>query len=340
MTLISCKTDTLKITIDEDYEGEAYLYNTVTYKIDTISSSIGTFSFNAAELENPTLYYLMFKGINQHNRPIYLILSNKGTEIKFNELVPVSYNSSNIKGLYPNKPLFLADPNSNQEFYVFQDLWINFYNEVSNPDLSYDDRKMLHSEFIAQSEEIIRKNSDKLVSAFIIEYLMINNLIKLEKIQSLYSDLSPDIHNSIIARKIKNEVGLEKRSLAPKFTFRDYQGNNYSLDSMKGKKVLLHFWSTTCAPCLKEIPELLQLAKENDELVILNISLDTDSIRWVSGMEKLGIIDMINFCDFKGNNGKITKDYKIRSIPANYLIDEEGKILSKKESLDSLVGTL
>ena len=57
-------------------------------------------------------------------------------------------------------------------------------------------------------------------------------------------------------------------------------------------------------------------------------------------MEKLGIIDMINFCDFKGFNGKIAKDYKIRIIPANYLIDVEGKILSKKESLDSLVGTL
>lgn len=337
---MSCKGDILKVTVDGGYSGDAYLYNTVTYKIDTISSLNNTYIFNPGELEKPMLYYLMFNNINQHNRPIYLILSQEGTEIKFNELVPVEPNSHDIKELYPNRPLFLADPNFNQEFYVFQDLWMNFYNDVTNPDFNYDDRKKIHEEFISRSEEIISQNKDNAVSALIIDYLMINNLLKLEKIQSLFSNLSPNVQNSTISRKIKDEVGLEKKSLAPGFNFKDYYGNNYSLDSMKGKNILLHFWSSTCAPCVKEIPELMRLANENNDLIILNISLDTDSSRWVSGMKKLGIIDMVNFCDYNGFNGNIAKDYRIKTIPANYLIDESSKILSKKESLGDIVDKL
>lgn len=282
----------------------------------------------------------MFNNINQHNRPIYLILSKKETEIKFNELIPVKSNSHDIKELFPNRPVFLSDPNFNQEFYVFQDLWMNFYNDISNPDFNYDDRKKIHAEFISKSEEIISQNKDNAVSAFIIDYLMLNNLIKLEKIQSLFSNLSPDVQNSFIARKIKDEVGLEKYTLAPKFTFNDFYGINYSLDSMKGNKVLLHFWSTTCAPCVKEIPDLLRLSEKYNDLIILNISLDTDSTRWVSGMKKMGIIDMANYCDFNGIKGKIAKDYRIKSIPANYLIDEDGKILSKNETIGGLVDKL
>jgi hypothetical protein len=57
-------------------------------------------------------------------------------------------------------------------------------------------------------------------------------------------------------------------------------------------------------------------------------------------MEKFGIGDMINFCDYNGTNGKITKDYHINSIPANYLLDENGKVLSKEETLKRLIDKL
>lgn len=335
-----CNTDALKVTVDSQYSGEAYLYNTITKKTDTIELSGNTFVVNSIDIEKPTLYYLMFDKINTVNRPIYIILSNQETDIKFNDLTSVNGNTQNIKDLYPNKPLFLSDPNYNQEFYEFQELWINFFNAVTNPHLNIEEKKDLYTRFISASEKLINKNQDKLVAAFMIEYLMNNNLLGVEKIQFFFSKLSPDVQKTIIGERIRDEVGFQTQTLAPNFSLQDYHGNRYFLDSLKGNKVLLHFWSSTCAPCIKEVPDLLKLTKEKKDLIIINISLDTDSIRWISGMERLGIIDMVNFCDYNGANGKIATDYHISSIPANYLIDENGNILLKKETIQGLIEKL
>lgn len=340
LLILSCKSNILEVSLDNSHSGEAYLYNTITQKVDTIGFSGNSFTINPIDIEKPTLFYFVIKDINNFNRPIYIILSHQTTHIKFNELIVINENSPNIQDIYPNRPSFLSDPNSNEKFYQFQDLWIKFYNNVTKPELGMETRKELHTKFINESEHIIKNNNDKLVSAFITDYLMNNNLIQLDKIQLFYSYFESDIQTSFIGQKIKKEVGFEIETSSPKFSFQDFHGNNYSLDSLIGKKVLLHFWSTTCAPCINEIPDLLRLASVNKDLVIINISLDLDQSRWISGMERLGLTNMINFCDFNGANSKICKDYHIKSIPANYLIDEKGNILLKTQHLQGIIDKL
>ncbi|MGQ1788068.1 TlpA family protein disulfide reductase [Saccharicrinis sp. GN24d3] len=340
ITIFGCKSESAVLTIESDYSGEAYLYNTVTQKIDTIMSSGSGFFINSLSLESPTLFYLVFKDINDFSRPFFLILSNQETQIKFNDLIPIICNTQNYNDCYPNRPLFLSDPNKNEEFYKFHDLWIQFSNNVIKPELDIEARKGLYESFISTSEKLIIEDKDLYVSASIIDFLMNNNLIQLDKIQLFYSYLEPDIKLSFIGQKIKKEAGFDIQTPAPKFSFQDFNGINYSLDSLIGKKVLLHFWSSTCAPCVKEIPALKELAKEDNGLVIVNISLDTDKSRWISGMERLGIIDMINFCDFNGAKGRICQDYHIKAIPANYLIDEKGNIVVKKETLQGIKAKL
>ncbi|MCW3806284.1 TlpA family protein disulfide reductase [Plebeiibacterium marinum] len=337
--LFGCnKNETLKIAIENPYSGKLYLYNTVTQKADTISLSGNLFDINIGDIEEPTLYHIMFEGINKSDRPIYLILSKEVTEIKFADLIEVNNKfSANIRAKYPNRPIFMADPNNNSEFYKFQDLWIEFFNNVTNSELNKDDIKELYLKFIDDSEKIILANNNKLVAAFVINYLMNNNLIHLDKIQLFYSYLEPRIQKTPLGHIIGNEVGFAKQTAAPEFSFKDNHGNLCSLENLKSSKVLLHFWSSSCAPCIEEIPELLKLSHENKGLKIINISLDLDSIRWVSGMEKLGIAGMVNYCDFKGTLGKIATDYHINSIPANYLIDENGNILSKAQTISELL---
>lgn len=88
------------------------------------------------------------------------------------------------------------------------------------------------------------------------------------------------------------------------------------------------------------MPDLINLSKEKDGLIIINISLDTEKKSWTSMIERLGISDMINHCDFKGVKGEICSDYNIKFIPAYYLIDREGKILFKKQSIQKLIDEL
>ena len=66
---------------------------------------------------------------------------------------------------------------------------------------------------------------------------------------------------------------------APDFTLSDIDGKKVRLGDFKGKVIVLNFWSTTCAPCVAEIPSLNTLYRDQkgSGLVVLGISVDRSS---------------------------------------------------------------
>lgn len=72
-----------------------------------------------------------------------------------------------------------------------------------------------------------------------------------------------------------NYSGVNRR--APSFTLKDRNGHDVSLDSYKGKVVVLNFWTKTCAPCMEEMPDLADLAKVfrgMKDVALLTVSTD------------------------------------------------------------------
>jgi peroxiredoxin len=64
---------------------------------------------------------------------------------------------------------------------------------------------------------------------------------------------------------------------APNFSLKDMRGNAVSLDSLKGKVVVLNFWTKTCGPCLEEMPELAEMTKilrDRPDVAVLAVSVD------------------------------------------------------------------
>jgi peroxiredoxin len=63
---------------------------------------------------------------------------------------------------------------------------------------------------------------------------------------------------------------------APDFTLPALDGSTVHLSDYRGKVVLIDFWSTTCDPCLAEMPHLVDLYKANKDkgFVVLAVSLD------------------------------------------------------------------
>lgn len=121
----------------------------------------------------------------------------------------------------------------------------------------------------------------------------------------------------------------------------DLDGKPISLADYRGKVVLLDFWAVWCGPCLGEIPRIKAVyEKYHDKgFEVIGVSLDEDTAvlrEFVTEQE----VPWRQILDGDGFGGAFAKRYGIRSIPAPFLINREGKVISVKARgslLDELV---
>ncbi|RTL52047.1 MAG: redoxin domain-containing protein [Sphingobacteriales bacterium] len=120
---------------------------------------------------------------------------------------------------------------------------------------------------------------------------------------------------------------------APEIALPKVDGTAFSLSSLKGRIVLIDFWATWCAPCVKEQPELKALYEKyansvkNGKFEILGVSLDKSKENWQKTIERFKI-DWLQVSDLKFWKSPVAKDYGIEGLPFNVLIDEQGKIIA------------
>lgn len=56
--------------------------------------------------------------------------------------------------------------------------------------------------------------------------------------------------------------------------FHDTRGNGYRFDDYQGQWLVINYWATWCAPCIKEIPELIALGENHDNITVLGVNYD------------------------------------------------------------------
>ena len=107
----------------------------------------------------------------------------------------------------------------------------------------------------------------------------------------------------------------------------DLQGNKHRLAELKGKYILIDFWSSGCGPCIMAIPEMGELASTyKDKLNIVSISTDNKNV-WERA-SKEHPMTWNNWNDMKGNAG-IYAQYDQGGIPNYTLISPEGIVLEQ-----------
>lgn len=121
-------------------------------------------------------------------------------------------------------------------------------------------------------------------------------------------------------------VGAE----APLFTGRSPEGEDISLESLRGKIVLIDFWASWCGPCRKENPNVVRVYNEFRDrgFEILGVSLDRDRGRWVGAIEH-DKLDWLHVSDLKGWKSEFSRLYGVNSIPHTVLVDRDGNILAR-----------
>ena len=133
------------------------------------------------------------------------------------------------------------------------------------------------------------------------------------------------------------EEELQVNDIAPDLTLPDSSGQEFSLSSLKGKYVLLDFWAAWNANCRAFSPEKVKAWKQyrSKNFSILSVSLDPDQDYW----KKVIVADEYTWPQVNDPNvwtGKAIKAYKFDSIPFNFLINPEGRIIAKAIYGDSL----
>ena len=111
----------------------------------------------------------------------------------------------------------------------------------------------------------------------------------------------------------------------------DLDGTPISLADYRGKVVLLDFWAVWCGPCLGEIPRIKAVyEKYHDKgFDVIGVSLDEDAAVLREFIKEKEIPWRQIFDGQKGA-GHLVQQYGIRGIPAPFLIDREGKVISVK----------
>ena len=130
----------------------------------------------------------------------------------------------------------------------------------------------------------------------------------------------------------------EQKREAPEIALPGPEGDTIRLSSTRGSYVLLDFWASWCQPCRAENPNLVRAYTlyHNRGFQIYQVSLDKTREAWVKGIEDDKLGKWIHVSDLKYWSSSVVPLYGIESIPANYLLDSEVRIIASNLRGDAL----
>jgi peroxiredoxin len=117
---------------------------------------------------------------------------------------------------------------------------------------------------------------------------------------------------------------------APAFSLPDADGKEISLNSFKGKYVLVDFWASWCLPCRQENPNVVQAYNKykNKNFTILGVSLDKEKDDWQNAIARDNL-SWSQVSDLQEWNSIAVSTFNFNGIPFNVLIDPQGKIIAQ-----------
>lgn len=193
--------------------------------------------------------------------------------------------------------------------------------------------------------QFIQSNPNTVVTPYLIGqvYDMFENYSLYKKIMT---GLSPEVKRS---RYYNQAEGLLKSvdkinigAVAPLVAGKTLAGEDLKMNFDAKKVILLDFWASYCIPCRQQIPDMKTLYNKyrNKGFEIISVSIDEDQTKW----QKASAQDSIPWYNVSESveqrDSKNIKNFVIKSIPANYVLNNKGQFIGQDLSLDSLENIL
>ena len=120
-------------------------------------------------------------------------------------------------------------------------------------------------------------------------------------------------------------------------------GSDTSTEKMQGKWIVVNYWADWCAPCIKEIPELVEFAEENTDILVYAFNfdeLDSEDLAPIAKKFKVDIPSLIS------HPREIWGIETPPAVPATFFINPQGVLVKSffrpqtKDSLNEILDRL
>lgn len=115
----------------------------------------------------------------------------------------------------------------------------------------------------------------------------------------------------------------------PNIQFQDASGQPVTLDSFKGRVVLLNLWATWCQPCRKEMPALdrLQAALGGPDFEVVALSIDRSGVAGARKfLDSVGVSKLKLYAD---PTARLANEFKAIGLPTTLLLDRQGREIGR-----------